>query len=223
MHYSTLLIKLLVFSLLPTFLFGQENWELKKDSDGISVWWRATEGTDIKEIKIQLEVEASLNTIVSVMSDVPAYEEWVYSTEKSVLIESEETDVIYYNIMDFPWPMDDRDLVMRTIVSQDAETKVITSKSTAVPERVPYDEDMVRVEMTETEWIITPINSNKARIDYRLISDPGGSIPAFLINIASDYGPYKTMAAFRERVKMTEYRAINIKGIEELQLVEKEK
>lgn len=103
MYNTTLFIKLFIFSLLPTFLFAQEEWELKKDSNGISVWWRATEGTDIKEIKMQLEVEASLNAIVSVMTDVPAYEEWVYSTEKSVIVEGEGSDVIYYNIMDFPY------------------------------------------------------------------------------------------------------------------------
>lgn len=222
MHNSILFIKLLIFSLLPTFLVAQEEWELKKNSDGITVWWRATEGTDIKEIKIQLEVEASLNTIVSVMSDVPAYEEWVYSTEKSELVEDPGSDVIYYNVMDFPWPMDDRDLVMRTSVVQDPDTKVITSKSTAVPEKVPYNKGMIRVEMTETEWVITPLATNKARIDYLLISDPGGSIPAFLINIASDYGPYKTMKAFRERAQMAKYQNVQVEGIEELEFVEKE-
>jgi len=221
MYYPNLFIKLLIFSLLPTCLFAQEDWELKKDSDGIKVWWRATEGTDIKEIKIQLEVEASLNTIASVMIDVPAYEEWVYATDKSVIVEGAGSDVIYYNIMDFPWPMDDRDLVMRTDIQQDPETKIITSKSTAAPEKVPYKEDIIRVEMTETEWVVTPIGNNKARIDYRLISDPGGSIPAFLTNIAADYGPFKTMKAFRERVKMPEYRELEVEGIEELQLVEK--
>lgn len=118
--------------------------------------------------------------------------------------------------------MDDRDLVMRTNVIQDPVTKIITSKSTAAPDKVPYDDDMVRVEMTKTEWIVTPLGNNKARIDYRLISDPGGSIPSFLINIASDFGPYKTMAAFRKRVKLPEYREVNIEGIEELQLVEKQ-
>lgn len=222
MHYSTLLFNLLIFSLLPTLSFAQNEWELKKDSDGISVWWRATEGTDIKELKIQLEVNASLNTIAAVLSDVPKYEEWVYSTEKSVVIEEEGTDLIYYNIMDFPWPMDDRDLVMRTDLKQNPETKVITSNSTAVPEKVPYDEDMVRVEMTETQWIVTPLGNNKAKIDYTLISDPGGSIPAFLTNIAADYGPYKTMKAFRERVQLSEYHDAQVEGIEELQLVKKE-
>ncbi len=222
MQYINLFIKILIFSLLPILLSAQNDWELKKDSDGITVWWRATEGTDIKELKIELEVNASLNTIAAVMSDVPSYEEWVYSTEKSVVVEQDGTDVIYYNIMDFPWPMDDRDLVMRTDLTQDKDTKVIVSKSTATPSKVPYDDDMVRVEMTETQWTVTPLGGNRARIDYTLISDPGGSIPAFLTNIAADYGPYKTMKAFRKRVQMPEYRDVNVEGIEELQLVEKE-
>ncbi len=216
MHYSTLLFKLLIFSILPTISFAQNEWELKKDSDGISVWWRATEGTDIKELKIQLEVNASLNTIAAVLSDVPKYEEWVYSTEKSVVVEQNGTDLVYYNIMDFPWPMDDRDLVMLTDLKQDSLSKIITSNSTAVPEKVPYDDDMVRVEMTETQWIVTPLGNNKAKIDYTLISDPGGSIPAFLTNIAADYGPYKTMKAFRERVQRSEYKDAQVEGIEEL-------
>jgi ribosome-associated toxin RatA of RatAB toxin-antitoxin module len=216
MHYSTLLFKLLIFSILPTISFAQNEWELKKDSDGISVWWRATEGTDIKELKIQLEVNASLNTIAAVLSDVPKYEEWVYSTEKSVVVEQNGTDLVYYNIMDFPWPMDDRDLVMLTDLKQDSLTKIITSNSTAVPEKVPYDDDMVRVEMTETQWIVTPLGNNRAKIDYTLISDPGGSIPAFLTNIAADYGPYKTMKAFRERVQRSEYKDAQVEGIEEL-------
>ena len=216
MHYSILYFKLLIFSILPALTFAQNEWELKKDSDGISVWWRATEGTDIKELKIQLEVNASLNTIAAVMSDVPKYEEWVYSTEKSVVVEQEGNDLIYYNIMDFPWPMDDRDLVMWTDLKQDTLTKVITSNSSAVPEKVPYDDDLVRVEMTETCWTVTPLGDNRAKINYTLISDPGGSIPAFLTNIAADYGPYKTMKAFRKRVQSSEYQDAKVEGIEEL-------
>jgi len=216
MHYKKLLLYTLIF-VLPFTAFSQNDWELKKDSEGIKVWWRAAAVSDIREIKMKMEVEASLNSIVALMADIESYTEWVYATEQTRIMEDlGNNTTYYYNVIDFPWPMDDRDLILYSTVEQDAETKVITAVYKAAPEKMEEDEDMIRVQMTDIEWIITPLDTNRASIDYRLISDPGGSIPAWLINIASDFGPFKTMQSFKKHIKLSKYQEVNVEGIEEL-------
>lgn len=206
---------------LPLLSFAQKNWELKKNEDGIKVFWRASADSDVKELKIKTEIEASLNTVVAVMSDTESYTDWVYAvTEARTLREIARHESVYYNVIDFPWPMDDRDIILHTRTTQDPVTKVVVSRSSAAPSEMPEDDSMVRVRHAEITWIITPLSPGRVSVDYRLITDPGGSIPAFLINIASDYGPFKTMQAFKERVKLPQYRAANVEGIENMQLAD---
>ena len=216
-HFFTLLL------LLSTALsFAQSDWELKKDQEGIKVWWRAAENSDIKEIKMTFTVEASLNSVAVLMSDVENFENRIYATtHASVTKTLSPNDVIYYNVIDFPWPLDDRDLYLRTTLEQDPQTKVITSVSRAVPDIRPSTDTCVRIETADIKWVITPVSSNRATVEYHLLSDPGGSLPAFLVNIASDYGPFKSIQMFKEQLQLPEYSTADYPGVEELLLSEK--
>ncbi len=219
MPKTTTLVLLL---LLPIFLFSQANWELKKDEDGIQVFWREAADSDIKEIKIVFDVDASLNSIAALMSDVDNYTTWVYATSHADLTKDlGNNTMIYYNIVDFPWPLDDRDLYLHTTLTQNSQTKILTSLSYAMPDYRDDTEEMVRIKKADIVWTVTPLSTQKAKIEYSLLTDPGGSLPAFLINIASDYGPFKTMQIFREQLALPRYRDALYPNIEELQLTEK--
>ena len=211
---------------LPTILSAQynEGWELKKNTDGIQVYYREAPDSPIKELRITMKVEASLSTIIAVLYDVEAYPDWVYScVESKVVKHLSDKEMYYYNLIDFPWPMSDRDLIAYSNLQQDPHTHVVTTHSTSAHQLEPERDGLVRISLVDIKWIIHPHADGTVDIDYYLKSDPGGNIPKWMVNFALDHGPTKTMKAFRERLEMPKYQNRQIAFIKEKQKEESRK
>jgi len=202
-------VLIFTFFLLMTSLvsFGQEYpWEFKKETDGIRVYTRDMANSNLKALKIIMEVDVSVNAIMGLLMNTKSYSEWVYkcSHAGAVKINSPLNTVDYYQI-DFPWPFSDRDLYTETVITVDSETGVITSSSTGIVDYGPERSGFVRVPTHFNQWIITPLSANKTHIEYFLQSTPGGSIPTWLVNLAADQGPIKSMKGFLKLVSRTPY------------------
>jgi len=121
-------------------------WEFKKETNGIKVYTRNIPDSNLKGLKIIMEVDISVNAIMALLMNTASYPEWVYKCSVSgpVEIKSVLNTVDYYQI-DFPWPFSDRDLYTNTITSVDPETGVITSTSTGMANYGPERSGFVRV------------------------------------------------------------------------------
>ncbi len=199
---------LTIFSLLTASeSFGQEHqWEFKKETKGIKVYTRDIADSNLKALKIIMDVEVSVNSIMSLLMNTESYPEWVYKCSYAGPIESTSilNTVDYYQI-DFPWPFSDRDLYTHTITTIHPETGVITSTSTGVADFGPERAGFVRVPTHFNQWIITPVSPNQTHLEYFLQSTPGGSIPNWLVNLAADQGPIKSMLGFFKLAKRSPY------------------
>lgn len=186
---------------------GQEyQWEFKKETKGIKVYTRDIANSNLKALKIIMDVEVSVNAIMSLLMNTASYPEWVYKCSYAgpVTATSILNTVDYYQI-DFPWPFSDRDLYTHTITTVDPETGVITSTSTGMSDYGPERTGFVRVPTHFNQWIITPISPTQTHLEYFLQSTPGGSIPNWLVNLAADQGPIKSMQAFFKLAKRSPY------------------
>ncbi len=186
---------------------GQEyQWEFKKETKGIKVYTRDIANSNLKALKIIMDVEVSVNSIMSLLMNTASYPEWVYKCSYAGPVESTSilNTVDYYQI-DFPWPFSDRDLYTHTITTIHPETGVITSTSTGMADFAPEREGFVRVPTHFNQWIITPVSATKTHLEYFLQSTPGGSIPTWLVNLAADQGPIKSMQGFFKLAKRSPY------------------
>lgn len=206
----------LLFSI--SFLFftaeesGGKSWNLKKTKNGIKVYTRDIENSNLKELKIILTLESTnLSQIVSVLDDTRAYPSWVYKCKgaKKLAELKDQVSVDHYE-MDFPWPLSDRDLITRSQYTQDRATKVLTIISLSEADYLPVKSPMVRMTTHMNKWVFTPLPGNKVRVEYLLSSHPGGFIPSWAVNMAIDYGPVKTMDALRGKLKEKKYRNAKI-------------
>ena len=181
-------------------------WEFKKETNGIKVYTRNIPDANLKGLKIIMEVDISVNAIMALLMNTASYPEWVYKCSVSgpVEIKSVLNTVDYYQI-DFPWPFSDRDLYTNTITSVDPETGVITSTSTGMANYGPERSGFVRVPTHFNQWIITPLSPSKTHLKYFLQSTPGGSIPDWLVNLAADQGPMRSMQAFLKLAGQSPY------------------
>lgn len=215
MKHIIVLVALLVTT-LSCFCQAYE-WKLKKEIDNIQVYFRKSPDSKINELKVETTVEASLSAIVTLMRDVPSFSTWVYKCASSELIKvPSDHESIYYCEMDFPWPMSNRDFIARSKARQNPETKAIIIESVGIPDYMPEKDGLVRIPHLKVKWEITPIEPGKATVAYNLQSDPGGSIPAWLINMVIDQGPTLTIKKLQDMLSMEKYRNAQLSFIQEL-------
>ena len=201
------------------FSVGQDNngWKLKKQQDGISVYSREVAGSRFKEIKVTVNIQTSLSGIIALFKDVPAYPLWVYLCEKPETVkQGSETEDYYYSETAAPWPVSNRDVVVYSRIRQDPDTKVVTSKSKNVTGIVPEKKGIVRIPMLKSLWTLIPKGNGRVDVSYELIVDPGGWIPAWLVNMTMAVGPYNTILNMREELKKEKYQSAKYTCIKEL-------
>ncbi|MFZ4543253.1 MAG: START domain-containing protein [Saprospiraceae bacterium] len=189
----------------------QVDWRFWKDNGGVRIYYAELPNSDIKSVKMKTTFDANLSTIVETLKDVDAYPKWVYkATYSKTVFEYNENDVIYYNYIDFPWPLQDRDIVVQSRVSQDFNTKIVTSVSFAKWDAVPIKKDVVRIQEFNAQWTFTPLANGKVDGEYVFRSNPGGAIPGWLVNFGLDEGPLKTISSLKAMLKEEKY--INAKN-----------
>ncbi len=217
MNYKTIFAGFFALIFINLSYAQETEWQLKRETKQLKVYTRNIAETGIKELKITTQFEASLNSIVALLNDVPANTDWVYSSKVAKITEKlAPNDMYYYSVSDFPWPLQDRDLIVHSVIEQDPDSKVVTSTSYSAKEKYPLQKGIVRVTIFDSKWIFTPLPGGKVNIEYTVKTDPGGNIPVFLTNMFIDRGPVATMKKMREMLEIPKYRDANVGFIEEL-------
>ncbi|MCG8581763.1 MAG: START domain-containing protein, partial [Bacteroidales bacterium] len=110
-------------------------------------------------------------------------------------------DQLYRNYMHFnmPWPVKNRDMVVEMLVVKD-ETGIYL-ESTMLPDYLPRNEGVIRIEEFSEKWIIQKGGKEgESSIVVTGWVDPGGSIPAWVIKLTSVSTPYRFISGIIEEV-----------------------
>ena len=186
-------VSLLLF--ISSFSQSHE-WKLDKDENGIKVYTRPIEGFPVDELRTETVVHAPMAAILAVIMDADNYEEWVFACSESRLVEKiSDAEQYQYQVTDVPWPVTDRDVASHFLIKQDEKTKVVTVTNTGEPNHIPPKEDRVRVQHFQSNYKFTPLTNGKVKVEFELFVDPGGNVPAWLINSNIVTAPYKTTEA----------------------------
>jgi len=171
--------------------------DLKRNEDGIKVFTCKTEDEKFKSLRAEFELE---NTTIKELKDflwnVPNYTTWQYNMIESELVSIKgDNELTYRAIIDAPWPVENRELVIGIRMGNEADITNIFIHSTT-SEKPPPD-DVIRVPLFDGLWTVTKVGTT-LKVTYSLRIDPGGTVPAWLVNIAMAEGPH---ISFRELKK----------------------
>jgi len=211
-----LLTTALVLCLFSSRSFAQssDDWNLKNDKDGVKVYFKKT--ADVHEIKLVTSLQTSLAGLVQLLSEVEHYPLWGYKVLDAKLLKKvSDTEMYYYSKLDFPWPLNDRDVIMHTHLEQDPVTKKIIARSVAVPDYLPENKDVIRIRNAHTQWTLLPGTGGWPYIEYYIYSDPGGNLPDWLVNMAIDVGPRETIKGIRTMLQQDRYKNAKLMHIQE--------
>ncbi len=206
----------LFLALITSVEVSQPNWELKKKGPGIFIYTSNTESSAIKDIKATLDLKGSLSSVVSVVTDLKSYPNWIYNcSEGRVLSMVGDSELYFYQRIEAPWPVSDRDLCSRYKIRQNPETLELTVVSQAVPNLLPEVEGVVRVQKSKTQWRIKPIGNDILKGEYYLSVDPGGDVPAWLINLFITEGPYESLLKLKTMINDAPYKEAKYSWLKE--------
>lgn len=210
-------LSIILILLLNTFhVSAQNEWKLKTEKDGIKVYISTVSDSKFKAVKVDCELNTTLSQLVMVLLDVKNGADWVDHTKSCMLLKQvSPSELYYYSEVSIPWPVQNRDFVAHLTVRQDPETKVVTMDGPSVNGMVPVKNGIVRVRSSKGLWVLTPLAGNKVRVIYTLQVDPGGSVPAWLVNMLAGESPLKSFQNLKKELKKPDYQHADLDFIKD--------
>nr|AWJ66315.1 collagenase and related proteases [uncultured bacterium] len=194
----------------------EEAWKFKSEKEGLTIYSRSVDYSNIKELKITATVKSNLGTLVKILDDVTLCPEWMYGCKTAEEVQpADGTEAYDKATLQFPKPFSYRVMLTRSTIDQDPDSKVVTVKTTSIPEEVPVDKSLVVIEKMVTTWVLTPTDSGEIEIESYLFCDPGGYIPAFLLNSLMDRGPTRTIKKLMKLLEKPEYQNNTLPDIQD--------
>lgn len=192
------LIFLLIFE-IP--LFGQHIWTLQKEMNGIKISSRHSDTSPFNDVRVEVDLPGNINQLATILLDVNHYKDWAYATKKSTLIRRlGPGTIIYYSEIEVPWPATNRYFFAKFELKVDANTHSMKVVSANIPDDGPAPDGLVKVSFSRGEWNVTTISKKTLHVDYILQLNPGGSLPAWMLNLFSTKGPLETFENIRQKM-----------------------
>ncbi len=202
----------LLFAMFLVFTFGmqaeasaQSKWEVLTKEQGIVVSSREIKGYDLPQIRGVGTIKVGLFDVLAVLQDTEKHASWMHSCREARLLKRfSDYDLIVYNRTATPWPLDDRDAVVRSKVTvvPDKKTVMIHFNSISSPLQKPVD-GVVRMPTLKGFYKLTYVDKDTTRITYQAQADPGGLIPDWFVVQGSKDIPLHTIASLRKRAMKT--------------------
>ncbi len=188
-------------SLLPIYLVAQ-NCVLKKDKDGIKVYTCKSDSSRFRSLQAEFVIEnTSIEKLNAFLFTVSKYVLWQYNTTEAVMLKKIDShEMIYRAIIDAPWPLDNRELIVQfSTVVRDTDHANFYIKT--IPYELPVPDDLVRVPYSQASWDITRVN-NSLHVTYHMNIDPGGYVPPLFVNMAMAEGPYQSFKNLKKLIEL---------------------
>jgi hypothetical protein len=194
---------LFLFLVFTNSFHGRGAWLFVKEQDGIKMYSRTSQQSKFNDIKIETDMVGTLSQIASILADVAKYTEWAYGTKTSVMIKKiNNNEFIYYSVIDVPWPATDRDFYAHCKIYFDSASHTLKVVSASIKNYLPEKKNMVRIPLSKGTWTITALSNKKIHLEYILELDPGGNVPAWLLNLFSTKGPMETFENLKQKMRL---------------------
>jgi hypothetical protein len=184
-----------------------EEWNLSSRSESVSIYSRIRSGSTIREFKAVGKIDAAPRAVLAVIDDIDAYAHFMPFISECRVLKHEGDSIISYQRVSPPF-CTDRDYCLR-VRHQTRLTpagRAYLCYWDLANDMGPAEKnDTVRVKINEGSWLIEPAAGNTALTTYRIYTDSGGALPAWLANKANQVAINKLFEAVRKQVKDSKY------------------
>ena len=175
-------------------------WKKVHEEDGVKVYERNI--GDLIAFRGEGKIKAPLGKLLYVIEDSAHWKEWIENFDSGRVLERKSPfHKVFYQSFDSPFPVKDRDIVYEARTTRETDgNKVIIAMRSVVHPKAPKTVG-VRVDLKYTRYEITPLPDGYLQVVLETSSDPGGSLPGFLVNWAQRDYPLKLFKGLRRQVE----------------------
>ncbi len=190
----------------------RNEWQLVKNdaTRHIKTYIKQTEDGKRIHFKIDATIDGSMETVARVHFDIDNIKRWYWETMDSRLLKKvSDREYYYYMSYNAPVATPDRDAILHAVVEPySAKKGYMEIKVNAVPEFMPPQPNLVRVQAQDMTIRFTPLTRDKTHLEAEGFVDPGGMVPTWAMNFVQRNAPYTTMLGLQRMVSMASYSAL---------------
>ena len=102
-------------------------------------------------------------------------------------------------VLDFPFPLKDRDVVIKGKMTKNADGS-ISIKNNAVQNNYPEQPDIIRLTKYAGDWTFQKLANNKVKVTTTGYADPAGAIPLSFVNMFVQQQPYQMLMKMKKEI-----------------------
>ena len=171
-----------------------DNAKLSINKNNIKVWTFQNSQNPVFIYKAETTYDSPLEKAVNLILDIDHAVQWVpYMGSIKVLSRDDKKgEFLLYMVLDFPFPLKNRDLVVQGTIMKDAQG-IITIKNKAVDKGYAKNPDYVRLTHYEGDWTFQKLANNKTKVSTYGYANPEGAIPLSFVNMFVQQQPYQML------------------------------
>lgn len=186
----------------PLAAQSKGGWERIDDEDGIVTWKHEVPGQVVPGFRGQVVIAADIDKVRRAIEDVKSHTKWMHRCAESAVVKNvSPTEDLVYNRTDSPWPISDRDVVLRTKrVVNDKGDEVLLAFQDTKTELKPKIDDVVRMPKLVGFYKLSKLADGRTKVVYQVDADVGGSLPDWIVKRVVKEMPYETLSNLRSFV-----------------------
>ncbi|WP_180123791.1 START domain-containing protein [Acinetobacter sp. YH12097] len=171
-----------------------DNAKLTINKNNIKVWTYQNAQNPVFQYKAETSFDVPIEKAVTLILDVENAVNWVpYMGSVKVLSRDDQKgEFSLYMVLDFPFPLKDRDLVVQGKMRKDAQG-IISIQNKAVKKGYPINPNYVRLTDYEGDWTFQRLGNQKVKVSTYGYANPEGSIPLSFVNMFVQQQPYQML------------------------------
>jgi hypothetical protein len=204
----SLIIFLLIFSQLALAkgLKRPKGWKYIYAKDGLSFYSKQGKGGLLK-----FRARGILNVkpleLMAILRNVELATQWDKDTKTKVTIKNiSDVEANTYSVTKIPWPFKDRDMVLNNILRIDEKRMSMRVDVNSVNLKShPNFDSYVRANLSARFYIRPHENKNFSYVDIKVLVDPRGNIPTWIVNMVQESMPYdflKSLESYSKTVNI---------------------
>ncbi len=196
-------IPLVSLTALLTSLFAGEPegpWKEERSDENMAIYSRMVPGTEIREVKATAIMTGTIKEAVDIIFDRANHPGNMPYIIKSVVLSKDDKCDVSYNIVSPPLASN-RDYIVRSCVERLSSHEVKLWWEPATHPEYPETGKNVRVKINKGWYLFSQIEPDKLLVDYYIYTDPGGSLPTFIKNIANRTGVSDVLEGLAKTIK----------------------
>ncbi len=176
-----------------------DDWVYEREKKGIKIFTKKSKWGRLRDSKAVMLVNESPEQMVQLLTDFEKYPTWLPRCKKArVLARLSENEFIAHIVFNAPWPVADRDCVVRIKIEKDPATGMILITEVSEPKYLKEQEGVVRIQQLVATWKLVP-KSTGTEVTNEYSSNPGGNIPDWMTNTQSVDNPLATFENIQQR------------------------